>query len=65
MTKFAEQAVDRVESYFKNYDTKQPAEIIADILHYCQQKGIDFYDEVELAESYVSEELSYDAEFAE
>lgn len=65
MSNFSEQAVERVNSYFKNYDTDQPAEIIADIVHYCQQKGINFYDEVELAVIYVSEELSYDAEFAE
>jgi ribosomal protein S10 len=48
MINFAEQAVSRVEEFLKQYDTDQPAEIIADILHYCQAKGIDFEGEVEL-----------------
>ena len=56
------QAVERVEDYFKNYDTEQPAEILADILHYCREKGLDFANELVLAENYVDEELSYDLE---
>lgn len=54
-----EQAVDRVEQYFKNYDTDLPAEILADIIHYCREKGIDIYEEMRLAEQYVDEELAF------
>ena len=60
MSNYVEQAVKRVEGYFKNYDTEQPAEILADILHYCREKGMDFANELVLAESYVDEELGYD-----
>jgi len=60
MSNYVEQAVGRVEGYFKNYDTEQPAEILADILHYCREKGIDFNNELNLAESYVGEELGVD-----
>jgi hypothetical protein len=43
-----------------NYDTDQPAEILADILHYCNNSGISILDQLRLAESYVEEELSVD-----
>jgi hypothetical protein len=45
-----------------NYDTNKPAEILADILHYCNNSGIDFLDQLRLAEGYVAEELSVDTE---
>ena len=53
-------AIERVRGYLTNYDTDQPAEILADILHYCNSSGTDFLDQVRLAESYVTEELSVD-----
>lgn len=61
---FVKQAIARVQSYFKNYDTEQPAEILADILHYCRENDIDFEDELERAYGYVNEELSVDDEYA-
>lgn len=53
-------AIQRVRGYLSSYDTDQPAEILADILHYCNSTGINFLDQVRLAESYVAEELSID-----
>jgi hypothetical protein len=53
-------AIERVRGYLSNYDTDQPAEILADILHYCNNSGINIHDQLKLAESYVEEELSVD-----
>ena len=61
---FVKQALARVQSYFKNYDTEQPAEILADILHYCRENDIDFDEELDRAYGYVNEELSVDDECA-
>ena len=55
-------AIERVRGYLSNYDTAQPAEILADILHYCNNSGINIHDQLKLAESYVEEELSMDTE---
>lgn len=55
-------AIERVRGYLTNYDTTQPAEILADLMHYCNSSGIDFLDQVRLAEGYVIEELSVDAD---
>ena len=59
---FESQAIERVRGYLGNYGTDQPAEILADILHYCNNSGIDFLDQLRLAEGYVAEELSVDTE---
>ena len=53
-------AILRVQGFLTAYDTDQPAEILADIMHYCNSSGIDFLGQVRLAESYVVEELSAD-----
>jgi hypothetical protein len=53
-------AIERVRGYLSNYDTHQPAEILADILHYCNNSGIDILDQLRLAQNYVEEELSVD-----
>ena len=55
-------AIERVRGYLSNYDTAQPAEILADILHYCNNSGINIQDQLKLAQSYVDEELSVDTE---
>ena len=59
---FEASAIERVRGYLSNYDTNQPAEILADILHYCNSSGISIHDQLRLAESYVEEELSVDTE---
>jgi hypothetical protein len=51
-------AIERVRGYLSNYDTNQPAEILADILHYCNNSGINIHDQLRIAEGYVEEELS-------
>ena len=53
-------AIERVRGYLSNYDTSQPAEILADILHYCNNSGINIHDQLRIAEGYVEEELSVD-----
>ena len=59
---FVESAIKRVEGYLNSYDTAQPAEIIADILHYCKRHSIDFAEETLKAEGYVQEEIGIDDE---
>ena len=59
---FESAAIERVRGYLANYDTDAPAEILADILHYCNSAGINIHDQLRLAESYVDEELSVDSE---
>lgn len=62
MKKFADEAIARVEAYFKNYDTEEVAEILADILHYVNKNNIDLHSQLALANQYVEEELSFDEE---
>ena len=50
-------SINRVREYLSNYDSDQPAEILTDILHYCRTYGIDFDEQVFIAEEYVNEEL--------
>jgi hypothetical protein len=57
-TTFEFLAIERVRGYLSNYDTDQPAEILADILHYCNNSGINIHDQLRIAEGYVEEELS-------
>ena len=57
---FESQAIERVRGYLSNYDTDQPAEILADILHYCNNSGINFMNQLRVAEGYMEEELSVD-----
>jgi hypothetical protein len=59
---FESQAIERVRGYLANYGTDQPAEILADILHYCNNSGINIHDQLKLAQGYVDEELSVDTE---
>jgi hypothetical protein len=63
MNTFVNLAAERVVGYLRNYDEPQPAEIIADILHYCEVQGIDFAEQCRIAEGYVQEEISLGEEF--
>jgi bifunctional ADP-heptose synthase (sugar kinase/adenylyltransferase) len=59
MNEFVAAAVDRVESKFLVHcDTDVPAEILADVLHYCRVKGMDFDNELRMARDYVDAELA-------
>ena len=60
MTESQARACKTIQEFLTKYDTDQPAEILADILHYCQVKGIDFNIQLELANVYVEEELAVD-----
>ena len=53
-------ATSRVRLLMKQTDMERPADLIADIIHYCRAEGIDFEAEVNVAELYVSEEEGFD-----
>jgi hypothetical protein len=53
-------AASRVRLLMKQTDMDRPADLIADVIHYCRAEGIDFEAEVNVAELYVSEEEGYD-----
>ena len=61
---FIQDAVNRVDRFLANYDSEQPAEILADIMHYCKIKGYDLAEQLNIAEDYVAEEESMMAEVA-
>lgn len=54
-----QESVDRVERFLHSYETDQPAEILADIMHYCKAKGFDLAEQLNIAEDYMFEELSF------
>jgi len=56
----ASMAANRVRQLMKQTDMERPADLIADIMHYCRAEGIEFDAEVNIAELYVSEEEGYD-----
>jgi Tfp pilus assembly protein FimT len=56
----ASMAANRVRQLMKQTDMERPADLIADIIHYCRAEGIEFDAEVNIAELYVSEEEGYD-----
>jgi len=62
MPSFASNAVKRVEEYLKNYDSDNPAEILADVVHYCRENEIDFVVQLELAHGYVESEEELDGD---
>jgi len=53
-------AASRVRQLMKQTDMERPADLIADIMHYCRAEGIEFDAELNVAELYVSEEEGYD-----
>ena len=57
---YRQRSLERVEKFFAEYDTARPAEILADIIHYCDVHGIDIESEMELAQDYSNEETSID-----
>lgn len=54
-----QESVNRIDRFLANYETDQPAEILADIMHYCKAKGLDLAEQLNIAEDYVLEELSF------
>ena len=53
-------AASRVRLLMQQTDMERPADLIADVIHYCKAEGIDFEAEVNVAELYVSEEEGFD-----
>jgi hypothetical protein len=54
-------AANRVRLLIEQTDMDRPADLIADILHYCREEDIDFQYEFDIAQSYVAEEDSFDS----
>jgi len=65
MPTLREQAVARVEGFLKSYDEQDVAELLADVLHYCESKAPDLWycNVLDQARAYVDEELSFDEEY--
>ena len=59
MVNLIDDAISRVDRFLFNYDSEQPAELLADIIHYCREKGYDFAEQLNIAEDYVHEEQSF------
>ena len=53
-------AANRVRLLIEQTDMNRVADLLADILHYCREEGIDFSVELDAAECYVTEEDSFD-----
>lgn len=67
---FKEQAIQRVIKAMDSYDYDRPADLLADLIHFCDsQQGVErgsdtFDEELRVAYSYVEDELGLDAELA-
>jgi NTP pyrophosphatase (non-canonical NTP hydrolase) len=59
---FEQLAVQRVEVMLMGGVNERVADILADLIHYCNEWGVDFTEELQLAEQYVSEEIGVDSE---
>jgi hypothetical protein len=57
---FEQLAVQRVEVMLMGGVNERIADILADLIHYCNEWGVDFTEELVLAEQYVSDELEVD-----
>ena len=55
-------AVQRVEVMLMGGVNERVADILADLLHYCNEWGVDFTEELQLAERYVLDEHEVDSE---
>ena len=51
---YVAKSIDRVKGILAQYDDSDPADLIADIMHYCQDNELDFDHLVNLAERYVT-----------
>lgn len=58
MVDLIQDALNRVDRFLANYDSEQPAELLADIMHYCKAKGFDLAEQLNIAQSFVHEEQS-------
>lgn len=67
---FKESAIQRVIKAMDSYDYDRPADLLADLIHFCDsQQGVErgsdtFEEELRIAYSYVDDELAQDAELA-
>ena len=59
MSSFEKDAIKRVELYLLHNKFDRPADIIADVMHYCRGQA-DFDKECEVALAYVDQEQTFD-----
>lgn len=59
---YTERSLVRVEGYFEvdKENLTRPADIIADLMHYCREQKIDFDAEMSQAVYYVADEQEMD-----
>ena len=60
LNKYVEKSLERVDNYFRvdEGNISRPADIIADLMHYCEINGINFEGELESAIGYYAEETN-------
>ncbi len=59
---YTAKSIDRVKGILAQYDNDSaPADLIADIMHYCQDNELDFDRLVNLAKRYVTSDKEADA----
>lgn len=60
------EAVSRIEVLLATYykDFEGVTDIVADIMHYCDYHDVKFYDITSLAQDYIEQDESFDAEDA-
>ena len=59
---YAAKSATRIRAFLSQYPIGEntPAEILADVIHYCQKEGLDFDDELRRAYGYVEAENEED-----
>lgn len=55
-------AVGRIDRIIDGRINTRPADILADLIHYCKHNALSFDEELSVAQSYVTEELGFDEE---
>jgi len=63
MDTLVNQAVQRIRNLLDNadiYDSDEPAEIIADVIHFCRVNDIDFDDQLRKAHGYAEHEVDFE-----
>jgi hypothetical protein len=61
------EAVNRIEVLLTTYykDFQGVTDIVADIMHYCTLHDLKFYDITRIAQDYIEQDESFDAEDAD
>lgn len=52
-----QKSIEALQKYMSEQLYEKPADVIADIMHYCDKNNIDFDDEVNTANKYYNDDL--------